>query len=506
MNKHYDVVVLGTGLGPLTCAALLSRRSWRVLVVGQGTRPPTYSFEDVAFARRAFTLLFGSSPVWTRALGELAQTMTFRRKTKPLSPMFQVLGDGLRLDVPPDLELFGAEVDRELGGVRRATDELYAELGRINGEADAAFERDVTWPPGSFWERRETKSALSAVHLAKEPDRDLLADFPSHHALRRIVHETARHGSDSTNPPAFALARVHGSYTRGVLSLARGEAELTEFLIERVRAQGGEVRPSDRVVSIVQRGGKVRAVEIDGQAEPVGVSFVVSGGTLQELLRLAPTFPVPRKVVDAYPDLSPEEQRFCVSLLVRDEALPPPLGTESFVLGEPARAELSVHLQKNPGPTPGTTLLVAEALLSDATPRLAKAREAVVATLAEALPFLERHVLLCDSPHDGRPLWDFRSGQRVEVDRVHLRQGGGFLEPEPMIPRYRVAGAELYGLGAEPLRAPLEGAFLCGKSVLPSLGQEGELLAAASVAKIITRTDGQKEKMRREMWSKVEIG
>lgn len=505
MSKHYDVVVLGLGTGPLVAAALLSRRSWRVLVVGQGTRPPTYTYEDAKLSRRAFTLLFGASPVWMRTLGELAQTMTFRRKTRPLSPMFQVLADGLRLDVPPDLDLFGSEIDREFGGQRRATDELYAELGRINGEADTAFEKDVTWPPGTFWERRETRSALAEIRIAKEPERDLLADFPNRHPLRRIVFETGRHASDATLLPSFALARVHGSYTRGVLSLPRGEAELTEFLIERVRAQGGEVRPADRVVSIVQRGGKVRAVEIDGQAEPVGVGFVVSGGTLEELLRLAPTFPVPRKIADAFPELIPEEHRICVTLIVRNEAIPPPLGAEIFVLGEPARAELSIHVQRSEGPWPGTTQLVCEALLSDATPRLAKAREAVLATLASQLPYLERHVLVCDSPHDGRPLWDFRSGEKVEVDRVLLRQGGGSLDAEPMVARYRVAGGDLHGLAAESLRSPLDGAFLCGRSVLPALGQEGELLAATSVSRIITRTDGQKEKMRREMWSKVDI-
>ncbi|HRG99351.1 MAG TPA: phytoene dehydrogenase [Polyangiaceae bacterium] len=505
MNKHYDVVVLGMGLGPLLTAALLSRRSWRVLVLGQAERPPSYSFDGIPLSRRAFTLLFGASPVWLRALGELAQTMTFRRMTRPLAPMFQVLGDGLRLEVPPDVEQFGAEIDREFSGVRRATDDLYAELGRVNGEADAAFERDVVWPPGTFWETRATRRALVDVRLAETPTRDLMADFPASHKLRRVVQETARHGTDATQLPAFALARAHGSLTRGVLSLDGGEADLTEFLVGRIRAQGGEVRPADRAVSIVQRGGKVRAVELDGQAEPVGVNFLVSGGTLQELLRLAPTFPVPRRLADAYVELLAEEQRYCVSLLVRDEALPPPLGVESFVLGEPSRAELSVHLQRRPGPLPGTTSLLAEALLTDATPRVAKAREAVLGTLASQLPFLERHVLLCDSPHDGRPLWDLRGGQRVEVDRLHLRQGGGSVEAEPMVPRYRVAGAELFGLSAEPLRAPLAGAFLCGRSVLPSLGQEGELLAATSVAKIITRTDSQKEKMRREMWSKVEM-
>jgi phytoene dehydrogenase-like protein len=38
MAKHYDVAVLGAGIGALTAAALLARRSWRVLVLGQGWR------------------------------------------------------------------------------------------------------------------------------------------------------------------------------------------------------------------------------------------------------------------------------------------------------------------------------------------------------------------------------------------------------------------------------------------------------------------------------------
>jgi hypothetical protein len=52
----------------------------------------------------------------------------------------------------------------------------------------------------------------------------------------------------------------------------------------------------------------------------------------------------------------------------------------------------------------------------------------------------------------------------------------------------------------------LGGAFVVGPSALPALGQEGEILAAWSVARLITRTDRQKERMRREMWSKIELG
>src|SRR5215472_713137 len=166
MSKHYDVAVLGAGIGALTAAALLARRSWRVLVLGQGWRPPAYQYEAVTLARRPFTFLAGSSPAWGRILVELAQSQTFRRRVVPLDPMFQVLAPKLRLEVPPDVQLFAREIDRTFPEVRRIVDELYAELARTNAAADAAFERDVVWPPGSFWERRETERVAAGLpHL-----------------------------------------------------------------------------------------------------------------------------------------------------------------------------------------------------------------------------------------------------------------------------------------------------------------------------------------------------
>jgi hypothetical protein len=74
-----------------------------------------------------------------------------------------------------------------------------------------------------------------------------------------------------------------------------------------------------------------------------------------------------------------------------------------------------------------------------------------------------------------------------------------------MIPQLKVQGGTFDGLAGEPMRFALSGAYGAGRSILPALGQEGELLAAWSTARTITRTDRKKEKMRREMWSKVEL-
>ncbi|HEY4014397.1 MAG TPA: NAD(P)-binding protein [Polyangiaceae bacterium] len=515
MSKHYDVAVLGAGAGALVTAALLARRSWRVLVLGQGWRAPTYAYDGAILARRPFTFLASSSPAWSRVLVELAQSQTFRRRVLPLDPMFQILAPRLRLDVPPDVQLFAKEIDRAYPEVRRVVDDLYANLAEANAAADVAFGKDLVWPPGSFWERRETgrtAGLLPRFDSGRSPP--LLAEFPRDHDYRAIVDVPARFASHAVDLPDFAVARLHGAWTRGVGRLAQGEDELVDFLVERVRAHGGEASLGERASRVVHKRGRAAGIVIDGDEETTGVGFVVTDHPTRALLDLASDFDPPRRAMAALPLLVPAEWRFVMSLVVRDEGLPAALSDEAFLLPAWPQRGLDpstplVHLQRQRAGCgiPGATLLVAEAAFPQGSPlALDRAREAVLSAIESLLPFVESHYLIVDSPNDGRPLWDFRSGKRADVDRASLRATGGSLDAEPMANRWHVEEPGFQGLSAEPLRTPLDGAFVVGPSTLPSLGLEGELLAAWSVARMITRTDRQREKMRREMWSKIELG
>jgi hypothetical protein len=518
MSKHYDVVVLGTELGGLACGALLARRSWRVLVVGQGARAATYDYDGIPLARRTASLLAAPSPAFGRVVVELAQSQTFRRRLVAAAPMFQVLFPDRRFQVAPDAAALGREVDREFPEVRRVVDELYAELGRVNEIADAVFERDAVWPPGGFWERRETSRVASTLPYLGRTD-DLLAELPREHAYRAVVELTARFASDLAGPlPTLALARLHGAWSRGVVRLPGGDDELREFFLECIRAHGGQVAMADRVQTVLHKGGRVSGVQIDGEESPIGASFVVASAGTRQILELADGFVPSRRALAELPHTVDRRHRFVTSVIVRDRGLPAMLGNDAFLVADVAQGLDGVHVQRwsrRDGEAvapwsrlpPGTSLLVCEALLDLEGPLpLGRARAAILALLERYLPFVERHYLVVDSPHDGLPVWEYRGGKREKVDRASVRRGGGSLDAEGMLAQVEVSPSSAWGLGGEPLRSPLDGAFALSRATLPALGQEGQLIAAWGVARLITKTDRKREKIRRELWSKIELG
>jgi phytoene dehydrogenase-like protein len=509
-DKYYDVIVVGRSLGALSAAALLARRDFTVLVVGQQRHPADYAFEDAELRRRAFTMLAATSPVWKRVVGELAQTQTWKRRIDAANPMLQILMTGRRFDVPPDNELFAREVEREFPGEKRHIADLYRDFARVTAAADAGFDKDAVWPPGSFMERRQTGRIASTLPYARaEPHADLLAEFPGGHPYRRIVTESVRFATDlAVSTPAFAIARLHGAWTRGLATLAGGERELDEMLLDRIEQNGGVHLMNERVVAIEVKRGGIAGVVIDGDPVPSGAGWIITDMTGEEVAALAGGEGISKKAQREWPRIIPSTRRFVVSLRVGQGAIPAPLGREVLVFPDD-RDERggTIHVQRVD--SGDEVLLVAEMLRSERDPLpITQARGWVVRRLCRELPFLERHLRIVDSVHDGLPLWRYEGGPRatrrpVEVDRTGLT--GAAARVEPMERQIEVDPPGYLGLAGEPLRGPIDRSLLVGPSVLPGLGQEGRLLAACGAARIVTQSDKRKARMRREMWTKLEI-
>jgi phytoene dehydrogenase-like protein len=528
--RFYDVVVLGTRLGSLACAALLARRDFRVLVLGHGARPSTYRWDGVPLRRRAFAHLAAPSPAFRRVIAELAQSQAFRRRLRPLDPMLQVLDPKRRIDLPPDPELFARELEREFPVARASIEELYSQLAQLNARIDEVFERDAVWPPGTFWERRETnklRDLLPALGDAARgrASRHPVAELTIDAGYRSIVEITARFASDVAmgngySVPLLPVARLHGAWSRGVHELPGDEDELVASLVERIRAHGGDVRPAERCEAILHRRGRVTGVVLEGDGEATSCTFVIGDRPAARLVDLVRDLELEGEQV---PTATIARRRFVLSLVVKNELVPAPLARHAFLV--PLRDDgIEVHLHRatftqsalgdhtDPAlEALGAELWVCEALLDEALlpvgggGRDTRAREAVLATVRDHFPYVDRHALLIDSTHDGAPLIDLRSGERKAIERALLRGSGGQVEPEIADPQYQRDPDGYAGLAGESLRTPVDNLLSVSPAVLPALGAEGELVAAWGAARLVTRTDRRREKMRREMWSKIEI-
>jgi len=511
-SRFFDVVVLGRSVGALCAAALLARRDFRVLVLGNGERPSRYRFEELEFARRTFSLLGASSPVFSRLLVELAQSPLFRRRLVALDPMLGMFLPDHWLELAPDLELFAREIEREFSGLRQVVEELYAQLATINGAVDQVFASNVVWPPQTWLERLLTGRAAARLPLLPRPSSsDLMARFPAGHPFRQVVTVPALFASDLSLGddalPPLSLARLHGTWTRGMQALPGGEAEFEAFMVERIEADGGVCRLDAKAQSLALRRGRVVAVLEEGEERPIGTSHVLCAMSGERVAALTHGEGVRSSARDHWPQLTVEHNRFVVSLLVARDGVPRELATESFIVpsrhGRQNPRLPTVHLQRGSRAEDPVQLLIAETRLPARGPlSLLEAREAVLSSVKKVLRFLDRHLVAVDSPHDGLPLWRYVDQVRKPIERVHIRESQ--VRPEPMLAQYSVDPPQYLGLAGEPLRGPIPGTYLVGRTVLPGLGQEGELLAATSVVKLLSQHHGHRHRMRHKMWSRIE--
>ena len=194
--------------------------------------------------------------------------------------------------------------------------------------------------------------------------------------------------------------------------------------------------------------------------------------------------------------------RYTLNLVVAAEGVPEGMARDVFFIRDPERALAGtncLHLETHPRDARGRRLLCVEALLPRRTVEeeddsLATLREALLAAVAELVPFLDAHLLYVDSPHDARPARDVKAGQ----DRLPAEKWAR--GPKTMEPVLGYPMTSMHGLAALPTRTPIPNLLLCNEQVLPGLGLEGVLLAAWAAARTVGRSDGRRDAFRRGLF------
>ncbi len=510
MTSFYDVVVLGARLSTLSAAALLAKRGFRVLVLGEGEPAPTYEVEDITLPRGPYTFLAAHSPVARRIFSELALHPTFRRRATSPDPVLQIAIPKHRFDLPASDEELVREIEREFPAVKRPIEDFHRETLRASDELDRLFERDLSWPPATFLERREL--ARLAAHQRFDRDggaRDLLAELPEQHPFRLAVRAPLAFATnaDPEQTNALRTTRLYAARLRGAAALDGGWACLREMLVEKVRTHGGEVREREHANRIHINRQRATGVRLAASGDTAGASFVIAGGDIASTLRLLPDRRPFEEVFERLGEPHPRFFRYVVSAVIEEEGVPVGMDREVVLVRDqkkPLWGDNLLRVERFPADAAGRVILTSEALLprrgvEEVPGYLEAARERILRSIEELVPFLREHLLYVDSPHDGLDAEAPREKRLIPPLEPWTRG------PEHMRAVYGYPVTTALGTCAMPVRTPVKRLLLCNDQVVPSLGDEGELLAAWSAARIVTRSDRKKEWMRRGLWTKVEI-
>lgn len=508
-GNYFDAVVLGSRIGPLVCAGLLAKRGFRVLVVAGDDPPASYTVAQFRLAREPFTFLGAQTPIARRAFAELGLQQSFRRRARTIDPPFSIAMPGHRFDVPSDPRALEREIEREFPNVKRPVDDFFRHIDEENAELDAFFGRDLPWAADGILERRELARAAAHLPFDKVGDGPApLAELVQQHPFRFAALMPVHSASHLDCHPANALmrSRLFASWRRSPAIFDGGWAGLRELLVEKIRSCGGEVRERDRTIRVEASRGATRSVVLSSSDEPVGAGFVISGHSLSRTLRLFEDRRSFERIFETRGEPRARFYRYTLNVVMKRAAVPTGLARDTFYLrsyDNELWGDNLLRIQRAEVGSDDHRALVVEALLprrgvEEVSGYLDGAREHILASLGELLPFLAESVVLVDSPHDGRAPTD-AEGKEIEVDEPWARG------PRTMraIHGYPVPGT--LGIAGLPQKTPVKRFLVCSEQVLPGLGEEGELLTAWSAARTVTRADKRKERMRRGLWTKAEI-
>ena len=290
-TSFYDVVVLGTYLEPLVCAALLAREGLRVLVLGQGVPEPSYTLGGVEVESHGLTITGAQSPIVQNTLDELALRQDVRQRLVDRSSVFQLLLPEHRVSVYPEADKWLAELARELPSLGRQAADVTRTLSEVRSELDAVVGRGMVWPPETFVERQQFSLATTTQRYDRQGQgwtswNQLAMRHPLRTAFEAVLPHVsgllpAQH-SDATR------ARLHGHILSGVTELTGGWTWFREALFARIRSWGSDVRPRDRAEILRHEGRSGHTIRLARTDEEIGCSQVVHGTPIGELSQLLP--------------------------------------------------------------------------------------------------------------------------------------------------------------------------------------------------------------------------
>lgn len=286
-ERDWDYVVIGSGMGGMTAAALLAKLGRRVLVLEQHYTPGGFTH---SFRRKHWTWDVG-----VHAIGEVTRhSMTGRvlerltggrLKWASLGPVYDEFHwpDGFRIDFPDSPEQFRANLVAAFPDEERAIDRYLALTREVASSMKAYYLARIAPKALSFVTDR-TVARKAQTHFERNTA-EVVAELTDDPRLRALF--TAQWGYYGSVPSrsSFAIqALVVKHFWHGAYYPVGGSQRIAEGLLATVADAGGWTRIRADVEEIVIEGGAACGVRLKG-GEVIKAKRVISAAGIQSTVR-----------------------------------------------------------------------------------------------------------------------------------------------------------------------------------------------------------------------------
>ncbi|HSP80134.1 MAG TPA: NAD(P)-binding protein, partial [Myxococcaceae bacterium] len=248
-SRHvYDVIVLGSQLGGVLAAALLSKRGYSVLLVEHDGTGMGYEHDGFLLPYAPFIApSLKTMPAVEESFTELGLTATFQRQQQPHVPELQLALPRHRVDLHADATRRRAELVREFP---EQAEQLIANLSALASQhesSDAFFKEHPPLPPDGFFEALGLKKRIRQYPGLEEESRLTGEDPPS--ALLRGLLPFLIHLDQPTSP--LARTRPLSQALQTPWRYPGGRDGLRELLFHRLSELGGDLLTPDNTDTYV---------------------------------------------------------------------------------------------------------------------------------------------------------------------------------------------------------------------------------------------------------------